>query len=370
MPETTPVYIPLINPNEPEARITALHIQPGERVQVGQTLCDLETTKATQQINAEIEGFVVGLQFEAGQTGRAGDLLCYLADSPDWTPPDAPARDELKGKKTTPAGLRITQPALALAREHALDLSQLPVGPLVTEKIVSGVIAGLDPSPEGETHPQRFDPTAIVVYGGGGHGKAVIDMLLSLGTYQIVGVLDDGIPPGDKVMGFPILGGGDFLPTLREEGVRLAVNAVGGIGNITIRVAVFHNLARAGFICPPVVHPTAFVEASASMAAGVQVFPHAYVGSEVQVGEGVIVNTGAIVSHECILESYSNVSPGAILAGDVRVGPRCLIGMGTTVNLGVRIGAGSRVGNGATVIGDVPENGIVRAGSTWSRTTG
>ena len=48
--------------------------------------------------------------------------------------------------------------------------------------------------------------------------------------------------------------------------------------------------------------------------------PHAYVGSEAHVGFGTIINTGAIVSHDCTLGDYANLSPGAILAGEVTVG--------------------------------------------------
>jgi len=35
------------------------------------------------------------------------------------------------------------------------------------------------------------------------------------------------------------------------------------------------------------------------------------------------------------------------------------------VNLKVRIGERARVGNGATIKQDVPEGGIVRAGTVW-----
>ena len=118
-----------------------------------------------------------------------------------------------------------------------------------------------------------------------------------------------------------------------QQGVRLAVNAVGGIGDVAVRIKIFQRIAQAGFACPAVVHPTAFVEASAQLSPGVQVFPHAYVGSDVRVGFGSIINTGAIVSHDCILGDYTNLSPGAILAGAVQVGSGALIGMGATINL-------------------------------------
>jgi acetyltransferase-like isoleucine patch superfamily enzyme len=60
-----------------------------------------------------------------------------------------------------------------------------------------------------------------------------------------------------------------------------------------------------------------------------------------------------------------NISPGAILAGEVSCEDRVLVGMGATINLQVRVGAGARIGNGATVKSDLSQNGIVRAGGIW-----
>ena len=371
-----PVFYPLLNSNEPEALLAAIHVTEGQRVAAGDLLFTIETTKSTAEVAAEQAGYVRGLAAAHGQTVNAGEVFCYLAEAAEWVPPEegaAPAEvsPPVSGAPL-PAGLRITQPALALAQQAGLDLSHLPAGPLVTEKMVKELVdqgglplAGdfLDlsrPSVEAEV-----DPTALLIYGGGGHGKALIDLLRTLGAYRLVGVVDDGFPVGSVVMGLPVLGGQEALADLHTRGVRLAVNAVGGIGNVAVRIKVFQTLAQAGFTCLAVVHPSAWVEPSASLAAGVQVFPHAYVGSEVQVGFGTIVNTGAIVSHECVLGEYVNISPGAMLAGRVQVGDGALIGMGVTVNLQVQIGARARVGNSATVKADVPPNGIVRAGAVY-----
>lgn len=362
------VKIPLINPNEPEALVSAVHVKEGQQVSSGDLLCTLETTKSANDLESEADGFIAAVQFEPGQTARAGDLFCYLAPAPGWTPPaasratnpaDATAAGEL------PPGLRITQPAMALAQSAGLDLNSLPTGPLVTEKMIRARLE--EPLLAADSTPLQgdFDPTAIVVYGGGGHGKALIDLLRVLGTYRIAGVIDDGLPDGSTVMGLPVLGGAERLAELYAQGIRLAVNAVGGIGRVDIRSKVFQKLAEAGFTCPTVIHPTAFVEASATLAAGVQVMPNAYVGSETQVGFGSLVNTGAIVSHDCRIGALANLSPGAILAGEVHVGNGCLIGMGANINLQVKIGAGARIGNGAVVKTDVPAHGIVRAGTIW-----
>jgi sugar O-acyltransferase (sialic acid O-acetyltransferase NeuD family) len=371
----------LLNPNETEAILVSLNIRNGQKIAAGDTLGVLETTKSTGEIIAEGEGYVSGLCLTQGQVACTGDVLCYLvenleeaeAESSDTTVNQVKPREALQPAAPLPDGLRITQPALTVARQEEIDLSSLPIGPMVTEGMVRDILSrqknssrqaepGLKP---GGPVEMPFDPAALVIYGGGGHGKSLIELVRLLKVYHLVGVVDDGLPAGSEVLGVPVLGGKEALSDLYRRGVRLAVNAVGGIGNLGSRLIVFDNLAQAGFSCPVVVHPTAFIEASARLAGGVQVFPHAYIGSSVQVGFGSIINTGAIVSHDCSLGEVVNLSPGAILAGAVQVGARTLIGMGVTVNLEVKVGIGVRIGNGATIKTDIPAGTIVKAGSTW-----
>jgi len=72
-PQTvTSVTIPLLNPNEPEALLAALHIHEGQHIRAGDLLATLETTKSAAELAAEQEGFVAGLHREQGATVRAG----------------------------------------------------------------------------------------------------------------------------------------------------------------------------------------------------------------------------------------------------------------------------------------------------------
>ena len=357
--EPLAVRVPLINPNEPESILVDLLVTEGQRVEQGQVIASFETTKSTFELTAETGGYVRGLHFKTGDNTRAGEILCYLTATIGEHLPEVVKTNTQAGQvqnEAVPAGLRITQPALALAKDLGFDLEALPKGGLITESIVKEF---------GAMAEKQDDPTILLIYGGGGHAKSLIDLVRRMGNFAIAGIVDDGIPDGTLILDVPVLGGGELLPSLRRKGIFQAVNAVGGIGSIAPRLAVYQRLADTGFHCVTVVHPRAFIEPTASVAEGCQVFFNAYVGSDVQVGFGTIVNTGAILSHDCVLGEYVNISPGAILAGAVRVGERALVGMGATVNLGVNIGAGARVGNSAVVKADVPENGIVRAGGIW-----
>jgi acetyltransferase EpsM len=220
-------------------------------------------------------------------------------------------------------------------------------------------------APELKMPDFAFDAASVIIFGGGGFGKFALDLVLASRMYRVAGFVDDVIAPGTIIMGVPVLGGAGMLPELYQRGLRLAVNAVGGIGNVAVRVKVFKILADAGFTCPNFVHPTAWVEPQAVLEGGIQVMAKAYVGSEARIGFGTLVNNTVIVSHDCTIGKCTSLSPGAALAGGVVVEDFAQVGMNATVNINVRIGKGARVGNGATVKADVPPGGRVYAGTIW-----
>jgi sugar O-acyltransferase (sialic acid O-acetyltransferase NeuD family) len=371
MPEIIPLKTPLLNANEDHAMLASLEVSEGQVVSKGDLLAVFETTKSTAEFIAEKDGRVLGLMAKVGDILQTSQVWAYLADSVEINAEEL----LLLGLKTegipmTSADdeeLHFTKPALNLAKQHGLSASDFDQDGIITEKMVHVVInarIGSLEKPAWVENPAN-DSKRLIIFGAGGHGCSLAELIRLLPGYQVAGFVDDGVPASEVVLGLPVFGGKEILPKLFAEGITLAANGVGGIGNISQRVEVFHALRAAGFFCPTFVHPYAFIEASAQLSHGVQVFPFAYVGSQVVVEYGCIINTGAIVSHDCQLGEMTNLSPGATLAGGVAVGERALVGMRATVNLGVRIGAGARIGNGATVKSDVPENGVVPAGAVW-----
>jgi sugar O-acyltransferase (sialic acid O-acetyltransferase NeuD family) len=270
--------------------------------------------------------------------------------------------------------VRITKAALALARELGIDLSALPVGPIITERDLRAraggpqarAAAAAAPTESPFVSPVMLD-NRIVIYGGGGHGRSLLDLLARDTRYRVAGVIDDELTPGTRVGSLAVLGPRSALAELAAEGVRLAANGVGGVRSIADRVDAFRALAEAGFAFPALVHRAAIVEGSAAIEDGAQILANAYVGSACRVARGAIVNTAAVLSHDCVVGEYAHVAPAAVLAGGVDVGARTLVGMGVLVALGVRIGADARIGNGAIVNADVQSGAVVAAGTTWPR---
>lgn len=212
---------------------------------------------------------------------------------------------------------------------------------------------------------KSFMKKRIILFGGGGHSKVVIELLRTLEDWDIAGIVDDHLPEGTLVMGVPVLGNSDLLRTLRQNGINHAVNTVGGINNYQIRLHAFEKLESYHFQFPNLIHPSAVIEPSVSLDSGIQVLAKTYISSATVIDFGTLINAGVIVSHDCNIGRCVNLSPGAMLGGNVHIGNYAQIGMGATINLNVKVGKEARIGNGATVKDDVPPHGRVYAGTIW-----
>lgn len=194
----------------------------------------------------------------------------------------------------------------------------------------------------------------MLIIGAGGHALVVIEALRACGQ-PIAGLLDDGLgrdPGAGPVLGCAILGSTSLLPALRAQGLAEAVIA---IGDNAAREALGARCEAAGFTLPPLIHPAALVSPSAVLGAGSQVMARALLGPLVRLGRLVLVNTGAIVEHECRLEDAAHLGPGAVLCGGVALGRRALVAAGGVVRPAVAIGADALVAPGAAVAGPVPD---------------
>jgi acetyltransferase EpsM len=129
--------------------------------------------------------------------------------------------------------------------------------------------------------------------------------------------------------------------------------AVCGLGTTRRRVLAEQAAAK-GMRFATIVHPTARVPASSSVAEGVVVGAGVVVGSRAKLGRHVFLNRGALVGHHTVLHDYVSVMPGANIAGFCTLDEASYVAIGAVVVDRTSIGAGSVVGAGAVVVGDVP----------------
>ncbi|MEW6735526.1 MAG: acetyltransferase [Acidobacteriota bacterium] len=196
----------------------------------------------------------------------------------------------------------------------------------------------------------------IFVFGAGGHGKVVADILLTARLTGVAGFVDDNERlKGTKVIGLPVFGNSEWLQAEASTG-KVAVAL--GIGENRLRQKIAERCLSWGIELITAVHPSAVLSRSSRVGIGTTIMAGAVLNPDSLVGCGVIVNTGAVVEHDTLVGDYAHISPNATMGGGARLGWQAHLGLGAIVLPGISVGDAAIVGAGAVVVEDLPDNVI------------
>lgn len=191
----------------------------------------------------------------------------------------------------------------------------------------------------------------LAVFGAGGHGRVVAETALAMG-WEGVDFYDDNSSDAKFTDGTVVVSDFDGL-------VRNAANYRGfhvAIGLNNIRSLLIERLMGLNLSLPAIIHPSAIISDTASLAGGICVSPGVIVNSGSEIGAGVILNTASVIEHDCEIGQNAHISPGVNLAGAVKVGCRAWVGIGASVIQGIKIGSDTIIGAGSVVVADVPDD--------------
>ncbi len=203
--------------------------------------------------------------------------------------------------------------------------------------------------------PRGLDPIKILIYGCGGHGRVVLDVLRTQVGDALEAVFVDDNPElaGRRVDGILV------RPRAQLRGLlRSGFAAVIGIGENQARARLYRELKSMGFRLANAVHPSAVVSPLARLGEGVALLPGAIVNTGARVESNACINTAASVDHDVVVGAHAHVFPGARLTGNVCVGCFATIGTGASVLPRVRIGDHAFIGAGAVVLEDIPDHAV------------
>src|SRR5690348_4496319 len=75
-----PVLMPALSPTMTEGKLAKWHVKVGDAVKSGQVICEIETDKATMEVEAVDEGTVAQILIEEGAEGvKVNTPICVLA---------------------------------------------------------------------------------------------------------------------------------------------------------------------------------------------------------------------------------------------------------------------------------------------------
>lgn len=195
----------------------------------------------------------------------------------------------------------------------------------------------------------------LVLLGGGGHCKSVIEVAESAG-YQILGVLDMPEDVGKEILSTRVIGTDDDIPQYVDKAE--FVITVGFIKSPATRIKLYNRIKEVSGKLATIIAPTAYVSKYATIGEGTVVMHHAFVNAGAKVGNNVILNTFTNIEHDAVIGDQCHISTGTMVNGDCKIGVNCFIGSQSVLANGITIGDGIIVGAGSLVRKSISIKGI------------
>ena len=195
----------------------------------------------------------------------------------------------------------------------------------------------------------------LVLVGGGGHCKSVIEAAESVG-YCILGVLDMPEEVGKTILSTKVIGTDDDIPAYVDKAE--FVITVGFIKNPATRIKLYNKVKEAGGKLATVIASTAHVSKYAEIGEGTVVLHQAFVNADAKVGCNVILNNFVNIEHDAVIGDQCHISTGVMVNGGVIIGKSTFIGSQSVVNQSVVVGNNVVVASGSVIHKSIEDAGL------------
>jgi 2-oxoglutarate dehydrogenase E2 component (dihydrolipoamide succinyltransferase) len=127
--EMIEIKIPTVGESITEVTVSTWAKQSGDRVEMDEVICELESDKATFELNAEAAG-ILDIKVEEGETVAIGAVVCTIDESASVQSPASSSTPDAKVEESTPASGGKTG--------EVLEMKVPTVGESITEVTISG----------------------------------------------------------------------------------------------------------------------------------------------------------------------------------------------------------------------------------------
>lgn len=195
----------------------------------------------------------------------------------------------------------------------------------------------------------------LILVGGGGHCKSVIEVAESAG-YTILGIVDRPEELGKLVLDYKVIGVDDDIPQYVEKAE--FVITVGFIKNPALRIKLYNKVKETGGKLATIVASTAHVSKYATLGEGTVVMHQAFVNAGAQIGNNVILNTFTNIEHDAVVGDQCHISTGTMVNGDCKIGQNVFVGSQSVLANGIEVGDNIIIGAGSVVRKSISQKGI------------
>jgi pyruvate dehydrogenase E2 component (dihydrolipoamide acetyltransferase) len=199
----TDILMPALSPTMEEGNLAKWHVKVGDKVESGQVIAEIETDKATMEVEAVDEGVVAEILVPEGTEGvKVNALIARLRDEgapasqPAAAPPAPPPQAEAAPVPAAPPRVQTAAPAAdrvfasplarVLAEQKGIDLKGV-TGSGPHGRIVKADIDGASPVAAPAAKPAAAAPTAA---------SAPVTASAPASARQVLSLEQQGIAPG------------------------------------------------------------------------------------------------------------------------------------------------------------------------------
>ncbi len=199
----------------------------------------------------------------------------------------------------------------------------------------------------------------LVIVGSGGFAREVLWLLEEINKeaptgqapYDLLGFITN--TDETHLQGLPVLGDDQWA----FDNLAKSVWFVLAIGNSELRAKLALDYLQSGLRPARLVHPSVHMSDEVQLGGGVVICAGAVLTTNIVIGEFALININATIGHDAVLGDFTTVHPGANINGHVEIGDMSEIGSGAVILPQTKIGDSVIVGAGAVVTKPLPESG-------------
>ena len=203
-----------------------------------------------------------------------------------------------------------------------------------------------------------YDPRKIVIFGGSGHAKVIVDIIESNNNFELIGFIDKFIPSETIVLNYKVIGDESLLPQLMNK--YKFNKGVVGIGDNFVRSKVvdFVKKIAPDFQFINCIHHSAKLSNYCKFGVGNVVMPGVSINASTIISDHCILNTNSSLDHDCCMQSFSCLAPNSVVGGNCSIGKFSYVGIGSSIFQGVSIEENCIVGGGSVLNKDAISDSI------------
>lgn len=196
----------------------------------------------------------------------------------------------------------------------------------------------------------------IILIGGGGHCKSVIDVIETENKFEIAGIIDVKEKIGQKILDYKIIACDDDLPELSKKYKNFIIT-VGQIKSPTIRIKIYEKLKNLNINLPVIISPFSHVSKHSDIGEGTVIMHNVIVNAGAKIGKNCIINNTALIEHDAIIGDNCHISTNAKINGDCTVEKNTFFGSGAILSNGITIAENNIIAAGAVIYRNTKPNG-------------